>query len=128
MEPVRRIYSTIKCIAEMDTFSNSGPHKVPYVLSRSQYGTFSGKTHIKTIFSFWTGTGSVSLVTHSAALRSHILQLFHDKQYSWKPPEGEVQRSENEEDREWVPFFLSNDQETVQKHSNATGAVRWCTI
>jgi len=30
--------STIKCIGEIDTFLNTGPHKVPYMLSRSHYG------------------------------------------------------------------------------------------
>jgi hypothetical protein len=31
------ISSTVKCIGEIDTFSNTGPHEVPYVLSGSQY-------------------------------------------------------------------------------------------
>jgi hypothetical protein len=37
---------------EVDIFSNTGPHTVPYVLSTSQYGVIIGTTHIKTIFSF----------------------------------------------------------------------------
>jgi len=29
---------TMKCIGEIDTFSNTGPHKVFYVLCKFQYG------------------------------------------------------------------------------------------
>jgi len=29
------IHSTIKCTREIDTFSNTGPHTIPYMLSRS---------------------------------------------------------------------------------------------
>jgi hypothetical protein len=32
------ISSTIRCIGEIDMFSNTGPHNVPYVLSICQYG------------------------------------------------------------------------------------------
>jgi len=30
--------STIQCTGETDTFPNTGPHEVPYLLSRSEYG------------------------------------------------------------------------------------------
>jgi hypothetical protein len=62
------MYSTIKCIAEIDTFPNTGPHTVPYVLSRSQYGAISGMTHIKTTVNFFsTGVGK-HLLTRSEVL------------------------------------------------------------
>jgi len=32
------IYSTVKSIGETDTFSNTGPQKVSYMLCRPQYG------------------------------------------------------------------------------------------
>jgi len=32
------ISSTIKYIGEIDTFANTGPQKVPYMLNRSEYG------------------------------------------------------------------------------------------
>jgi len=32
------IYLTVNCIGEIDTLSNTGPHNVSYVLSKSQYG------------------------------------------------------------------------------------------
>jgi len=30
--------STVMYVGDINTFSNTGPHKVSYVLSRSQYG------------------------------------------------------------------------------------------
>jgi hypothetical protein len=55
---IKEVHSIAKCIRDFGTFTNTGPHEVPYVLSRPQYDTISGTTHIKTIFSFWTGTGT----------------------------------------------------------------------
>jgi hypothetical protein len=49
------VSSTMKCAGQISTFSKTGPHKVPYVLSRSQY------VARQVLASF-------SLVTHSAAL------------------------------------------------------------
>jgi hypothetical protein len=34
---IKLVSSTLKSIGEIVTFSNTGLHKVPYVLSRSQY-------------------------------------------------------------------------------------------
>jgi hypothetical protein len=41
---------TAKYMGQIDTFSDTGCHVL-----RPQYGTISGRLHIKTIFSFRTG-------------------------------------------------------------------------
>jgi hypothetical protein len=46
------IYLAVKFIAEVDKYPNTGPHEVPNVLSRCQYGAINGTTHIEMIFSF----------------------------------------------------------------------------
>jgi len=52
----------------MDIFSNTGPHKVPYALSRSQYGTIVA-WHISRRYSVSGQVlANISLVTDSAAL------------------------------------------------------------
>jgi hypothetical protein len=72
-----RIYSFIKCIGEIGTFSNTGPHKVPYVLSRARYSTISGTTHIKTIFSFSPGTGKHFIGNALCHSDDSVTQLIH---------------------------------------------------
>jgi hypothetical protein len=81
----KHISATIKCTGEIGTSSNTGPHKVSYVLSRSQSGTISGTTHVKIIFNFspatcrhFTGNGLCSS-DNCHVTRSHFV-LFHDKQ------------------------------------------------
>jgi hypothetical protein len=69
----------MKCIGEIDILTNTGPHTVSYVLRRSQYGTISGTTHIKTIFSFSPGMESTSYFLGNAIRRSDssLTQPFH---------------------------------------------------
>jgi hypothetical protein len=57
------------CIVEIDTFSNTGPHNFLMCPVELNMATISGTTHIKTIFSFCEGTGSVPLVMHSATVK-----------------------------------------------------------
>jgi hypothetical protein len=73
-------HSTIKCIGEMDTFSNTGPHKAPYVLSTSQSDTISGTTHFKTIYSSWTGTHEHFIGNALCSFDDSVTQIFRDKQ------------------------------------------------
>jgi len=63
--------STLKYVKEIDTFSDIGPHKMSYVLSRSQYG------HIKTIFSFCTGTGKHFIGNALCSSDDSVMKLIH---------------------------------------------------
>jgi len=84
---------TIQSIGEVDTFSNFEPHKVPYVLSVSQYGTISGKTRVKTIFSFSPGidkhfiNNAFSISDDSLAKLIHILRFLMMDTVRYKPPD-----------------------------------------
>jgi len=75
--------SSIQFIREIDIFSNTGPYKVSYVLSGCQYGHQSGTAHIKTIFSFWTGTGK-RFIGNALCISddSIIFCTFHEKTIS----------------------------------------------
>jgi len=113
-------FSTIKCLGELDIFSDTGPHKVPYVLSRCQYGIISGTTHIKTIFSFSPDTGKRFICNalcnsdHSFTQLLRILHFMALNDVFYKPTDENIQRSQI-----WRtkgpgngPPFLSNDEGT----------------
>jgi hypothetical protein len=64
------ISSTIKFIREIDTFSNTGLHKVPNMLIRSQYGHHLWHDTRQDCFQVLRQVlASISLLTHSAALK-----------------------------------------------------------
>jgi hypothetical protein len=61
--------STVKCVGRINAFSNTGPHKVSYMLSRSQYGAPLVAQHTLRRYAVSCQVlPSISLVTHSAAL------------------------------------------------------------
>jgi len=72
-------------------------------------------THIKTIFSLWTGTDKYFIGNAFCSSDGSVTQLIHDKQSLLQtsrrrnPEESNVK---NEGTKEWVFLFLSNDQET----------------
>jgi hypothetical protein len=87
------------CIAEIDTFPNTVPHKVSYVLRKSQYGTISGTTHIKTISSFSPGTdkhcigNTLCSSDDSVTQLIHILQRFTTKNFFLnKFPDAKIEK------------------------------------
>jgi len=51
------VISTIKYIGEINTFSNTGPHKVSYALTRSQYGHQWWHDTYENSFTFSLGIG-----------------------------------------------------------------------
>jgi len=59
--------STIKRFEETDTFSNTGPHKVPHVLSRYQYSPLVAR-HTSERYSFSCQVLTSISLTHPAAL------------------------------------------------------------
>jgi hypothetical protein len=61
---LKHISSNMKCIREINAFSNTGPHEVSYVLSRFQYDTHQDDS------------ASISLITFCASDDS-VLQLIH---------------------------------------------------
>jgi hypothetical protein len=96
--------STIKYSREIDIFSNTGPHKVPYVLSRCQYGTISGTSHIKTICSFWQGIMGKHLIGNALCSSDdsvrqliHISLFFTRNNAFYKPPEKNPEELKSEE-------------------------------
>jgi hypothetical protein len=86
----RCIFSTVKCIEETDTFSNTGHHEVPYMLSRSQYGTIS----VMMIFSSSPGAGKHSIGNELCSSDDSVTQLVHDKQRLLQTPRRKIQRSQ----------------------------------
>jgi len=94
---------TVKRIRGIDVFSNTGSSIVSYVLNTFQYGTTSGTTHIKTIFSFSTGTGQnfISLCSsdYSCTQFIHILNFFTINNVFYNPEEN-VHRSQVRRRRE----------------------------
>jgi hypothetical protein len=72
--------SIIKCIWKIDTFSNIGAHEVSYVLSDLNTATFSGTTHIKTIFNFSPGTDehfNGNTLCNSNDSPTQLIHIFH---------------------------------------------------
>jgi len=72
----------MKYIGEIDTSSNTGPHKVSYMLSRSQYGTISVTTHIRTIFNASPGIGKYFIGNALCSSDDSVTQLIHILQFS----------------------------------------------
>jgi len=110
--------STVKCIGEINTFSNTGSHRISYVLSRSRYGTISSTTHIKTIFSLSPGTDQHFIANglcnsdDSVMQLVHILHFFMINNVFYKPRRKGAVNCGERGAREWVPLLLSNAQGT----------------
>jgi hypothetical protein len=101
--------------------------------------TISGTTHIKTIFSFWTGTGRHFRGNALCSFDDFVTHLIHIMHFSTinsllhAPRRNNPEESslENKGAREWVPFFLFNDQETPcperHEHDGRSGVVHRLT-
>jgi hypothetical protein len=128
------ISPTIKCIGNIDTFSNIGPHEVLYVLSRSQYGAISDTTHIKTIFSFWTSIGKHFIGNAGCSSDDSLTKLIHILHFCiinnipCKPQKKTLKMLN------LVNEGLGNGSHPtirkihVQKGTNMTGEVTWSTL
>jgi hypothetical protein len=115
---------TVTCYwKRIDTFSSTVPHKVSYVLSRSQYGTIIGTSHIKTIVSFLTGIGKRFFVKAlcssdvSVTQLIHILCFFTINVIFYKPREEKIERREiwKRGGREWIPPFPGSGNSLSRK-------------
>jgi hypothetical protein len=79
-------------------------------------GTISGTTHIKTIFSFWTGVGKHFIgnaLCRSADSFTQLIRVFHSftlGNFFYK--HTEMSNMENEGPKECVLPFVTNDQKT----------------
>jgi hypothetical protein len=105
-------------------------------------GTVRGKTHIKMILSFWTGTGKhfignvLCSSDDSVTQLIHILHVIAINIVFYIPPEERIQRNktnlENEGAREWDPFFLTNNQEVPcperYEHSGTSEVLHYHTL
>jgi hypothetical protein len=64
----------MKYTVELDTFTNTEPYRVSYVLS----STVNGMTHIKIIFSFLPGTDNKHFIGHAlCGSDDSVMQLYH---------------------------------------------------
>jgi hypothetical protein len=117
--------STTKCVGEIYIFSNTGPHKVSYVFSRSQYGHHQWHNKHKTYWHFTVNTLCSS--ENSCHITYSRFVLLHDKQCILQTPRRKCPKEsnlENEGAREGVHLFPSMIRELpVQKVTNTTGGV-----
>jgi hypothetical protein len=102
--------------------------------------TISGKTHIKTIFSFSQGTGKNFICNALCSSEDsftqliHILHFFHIEQYLLQQPprrnNSEESKPENEGAKEWVlsSFHPTIRTFPVQKDTKTTEEAKRCTI
>jgi hypothetical protein len=81
-------------------------------------GAISGTTHIKKIFSLWTGTGR-HFIRNKFCHATHILHFSAISNVFCKPQKKkknpEESNLEDEEAKEWLPLFLPNDSERHQQ-------------
>jgi len=117
--------STIKCIGKIHF--QTMEFAVSYAV-RSQYGQHTSR---------WNSVCHQILARILLVMQSVVLiilscfALFHNKHLLQTPRRKDPEKSnlENYDARGWVPFPLSNDQEThVQKGSSTIGKVMRCTI
>jgi len=98
-------------------------------------GTISDTTHLKMIFSLLPCNGMHFIGNTYCSIvlpqKSFSFCTFSQKTVSYKAGRKNPEESnlENEWAREWFTLFLSSDQILpVQKGTNMTGEVRWCTF
>jgi hypothetical protein len=100
-------------------------------------GTISGMTHIKMIFSFWTGIGRNFIGNGLCSCDDSVVQLICilcfftiRSVFSTSPEKSpEVSHLENKEAREWALLFSSNDQDIPfperHKHDRRFEVLMW---
>jgi hypothetical protein len=130
---------TIKCIREIKHFQTVDLTKFLMCSVYPNMGTISGTTHIQTIFSFSPGTGKHFTDNALCSPDDFVMQLIHILHlfmiiFFYKLPEGKIQSQiwrmgGGGEVREWVPLFLSNNQETpcpeTYEHDRRSEVVVW---
>jgi hypothetical protein len=97
--------------------------------------TISGTTHIKTIFSFWTGDVRNFIGNALCISNDSVTQLIHTVYFSIIISVVSNLRNkypvywnlENEGTRYWSPLFLFN-RLPVQKSTTTTGEMGWFTM
>jgi len=132
----KHISSTIKCIGEIDKFSNTWPHKVSCVLTNFSMGSISDTTHIKVIFCFLPGVGKHFIGnTHCSSddcnTGHSCFALFHDKQCplqtSRKNPENSNLENRGSEEM-CTPLPIEQWRTLFPESDKLMGEGRWCTI
>jgi hypothetical protein len=93
-------------------------------------GTISGTTHIKTIFSFSSGTGNYSSGNAFSSSEDSVKQLIHilHKQSLLQTLRKNPDESNLENEGTNCSYPKIRKDNLCSKHMNMMAEVRWCTI